>query len=110
MNKKTLGMSIAMAVVMILLPLAYLFAPSHWGMPLMVMSFLAINPVFSGIVGWFTGGDIRGRWAFPLVNAALFLVTASCIFGIAPAFAVYALFYVGIGYALMGIRKLFPKD
>lgn len=110
MKKSVLWSLIVIAVVMVVLPVIYLFTPSHWGMSLTVLSFLAINPVFSAVLGFFTGGDIRGRWWLNLASAALYLVTAWCIFGFVPAFLLYAAFYVALSFIAMGVRKLFPKD
>lgn len=109
MKKTVIWSSVSIAVIMVGLPVAYLFAPANAGMMLVVMSFLAINPVYSAVLGIGIGGQFKALWYLPLVNAAAYLITVCCMFGPDSAFLIYACFYLLLGYLGVGIRKLVSK-
>lgn len=109
MKKTVIWSWVSMAVIMVGLPVAYLFAPSDAGMTLLGMSFLAINPVYSAVLGAGIGRQFRALWYIPLVNALIYLITVCCIFGFQSAFLLYAGFYLALGYLGAGVRNLIPK-
>lgn len=109
MRKRIIGCSIAMAVVLVVLPIAYLFAPADAGMMLLMLSFLVLNPVLAMVLGSCISPCFRELWYFPAVTGLVYLATVCCIFGPNGAFVMYALFYMTLGYAAAGVRKLFEK-
>lgn len=109
MSKSFIRSLIAVVIVMVILPVIYLFTPADWGMSLCVLSFLCINPVFSIGLGIYAGEQIRELWYMPLISTLMYLLTAWVIFGIETAFLIYAGFYLILAYPAMGIRWLVEK-
>lgn len=77
------------------------------GMALCMIAFFIINPMYSAILGYRCGKDVKGMWNLPLVSAIAFLAGTWLFFDIKePWFIVYAVVYLAIGWIAMGIRML----
>ena len=99
------------AVVMLLIPfLVTKLVQSDGAFLVVLMLFFCVNPFVSLLVGLRAGEQIRQRWYWPFVNAALFLMGVWLNFDMGdPAFFYYVGLYLLIGYAAMGIRLIFRK-
>ena len=94
-------------VVMFLLPFAVARLASECsGMALCMILFFIVNPIYSAILGYRCGKDVRRMWNLPLVSAIAFLAGAWIFFDIHEIwFIVYAGIYLAIGYIVMFISK-----
>ncbi|MCD8236825.1 MAG: hypothetical protein LUD00_09265 [Prevotellaceae bacterium] len=82
------------------------FAPADAGMVLCMILFLIVNPIYSAILGFRCGRNIRQMWYLPLVSSVAFLAGTWLFFDIKEAwFTIYASVYLIIGWAAMGVRK-----
>ncbi len=69
------------AAVMFLLPfIAVTFVKGDSGMAVCFLLFYAVNPIYSVIVGFFTGKNIRKMWSLPIFSSILFLLGCMDIF------------------------------
>lgn len=109
MKKSLIRSLIAIAIVMVVLPVAILFTPADTGMTLCMILFLAINPVFFLGLGIYAGEQVQEIWFVPLIAAGIYLVLSWLMFGLVAAFLLYAAFYLVLGYGAMGIRWLIAK-
>lgn len=76
------------------------------GMALCMILFFIINPIYSAILGFRCGRDIRRMWNLPLVSSIAFLTGTWLFFDIKEAwFIIYASVYLIIGWTVMGISK-----
>ncbi len=98
-------------LVMIGLPwLAVTFAPADAGMAICFLLFFLVNPIFAIADGYYVGKEPQKAWSEPLGNALLFLLGAWLFFDRGePAFYLYALVYLGLGYFAMGISTLIAR-
>ena len=101
----------ASSVVMLAFPwLAVTFVKGDAGMAACFLLFLAVNPLYSVIIGAFAGKDLRYLWSLPVISAALFLIGTWIFFDMGEtAFILYAAVYLALGIAAMLISTLFKK-
>lgn len=98
-------------MVMFILPFAVAKLASECsGMALCMMLFLIINPIYSVILGFNCGKNIRRMWNLPLVSSIAFLAGTWLFFDIKEIwFLIYAAIYLALGWIAMFIRKAYPK-
>jgi hypothetical protein len=107
-NKRAIIIWLAIIIlVMFTLPFAVARLASECsGMALCMMLFLIVNPVYSAILGYRCGKDIKKMWNLPLVSAVAFLAGTWIFFDIHELwFVVYATVYLAIGWIAMAISK-----
>lgn len=107
-EKKAITMWLAITiVVMLLLPFAVVRLASECsGMALCMILFFIINPMYSAILGYRCGKDVRRMWNLPLVSAIAFLAGTWIFFDIHELwFIAYAVVYLIIGYVALFISK-----
>lgn len=107
-NRRTIITWIAVTViVMFVLPFAVARLASECsGMALCMMLFLVINPIYSVILGFNCGKNIRRMWNLPLVSSIAFLAGIWLFFDIKEIwFLIYAAIYLALGWIAMFIRK-----
>lgn len=94
-------------IVMFALPFAVAGLASECsGMALCMMLFFIVNPIYSAILGYRCGKDIKKMWSLPLVSALAFLAGTWIFFDIHELwFIVYATVYLAIGWTAMAISK-----
>ena len=94
-------------IVMFALPFAVAGLASECsGMALCMMLFFIVNPIYSAILGYRCGKDIKKMWNLPLVSALAFLAGTWIFFDIHELwFIVYATVYLAIGWTAMAISK-----
>lgn len=94
--------------VMFALPFAVAALASECsGMALCMILFFIVNPVYSAILGYRCGKDIKKMWSLPLVAAIAFLAGTWIFFDIHELwFIVYATVYLAIGYLAMAITNI----
>lgn len=109
--RKLLKRAAISALIMIGLPcLTVFFVPEDMGMGICLLLFFVVNPVYTMVSGWKDGKDSRQQWSSPAITALLFLAGTWLFleWGEA-AFLVYALGYLLIGIASMGISAFVKK-
>ena len=80
------------------------------GMALCMILFFIVNPIYSAILGFRCGRNIRRMWNLPLVSSIVFLAGTWLFFDIKEVwFIIYALVYLTIGWTAMGISKYLNK-
>lgn len=101
--KKTLLWLSASAFIMIALPwLTVRFVRGDAGMAVCFVLFFALDPLWSSVLGVFSGGDPKARWFLPILSAAFFLAgTWLCFDPGEKAFLLYAAIYLILGGATM---------
>ena len=99
------------ADIMLLLPwLAVTFIKGDGGMEVCFLLFYGVNPVYSVLAGVFAGKDGKRLWYLPILSAALFLVGTWLFFDMGePAFILYALVYLALGFAAMLVSMLIHR-
>lgn len=99
------------AVIMLALPwLAVTFVKGDGGMAACFLLFFAVNPIYSLVIGFFSGKDMRHLWSLPVISAALFVVGTWVFFDMGEmAFILYAAVYLVLGMAAMLISMLIRK-
>lgn len=107
-NKRTIIIWLSVTIiVMFALPFAVAGLASECsGMALCMMLFFIVNPIYSAILGYRCGKDIKKMWNLPLVSALAFLAGTWIFFDIQELwFIVYATVYLAIGWTAMAISK-----
>lgn len=107
-NKRAIIIWLAITIlVMLALPFTVARLASECsGMALCMMLFLIVNPIYSAILGYRCGKDIKKMWNLPLVSAVAFLAGTWIFFDIHELwFVVYATVYLAIGWIAMAISK-----
>ncbi len=96
-------------VVMFALPFAVARLASECsGMALCMILFFIVNPIYSAILGFRCGRNIRQMWKLPLVSSIAFLSGIWLFFDIKEVwFIIYASVYLIIGWMAMGTSKYF---
>lgn len=96
-------------VVMFALPFAEARLASECsGMALCMILFFIVNPIYSAILGFRCGRNIRQMWKLPLVSSIAFLSGIWLFFDIKEVwFIIYASVYLIIGWMAMGTSKYF---
>lgn len=94
-------------LVMFILPFAIARLASECsGMALCMILFFIVNPIYSAILGYGCGKDIRRMWNLPLVSAIAFLAGTWLFFDIKEVwFLIYAAIYLTLGWIAMFVRK-----
>lgn len=106
-NTMLFWLSTSLAVMFILPFMIARLASECSGMALCMILFFIINPVYSAILGYRCGKDVKRMWNLPLVSAIAFLAGTWLFFDIKePWFIVYAIVYLAIGWIAMGISKM----
>ncbi|GFH98571.1 hypothetical protein IMSAGC004_00966 [Bacteroidaceae bacterium] len=105
-KESVLWLAISIAV-MFALPFAVAgLALECSGMALCMILFFIVNPIYSAILGFRCGRNIRQMWNLPLVSSIAFLVGTWLFFDIKEVwFIIYAAVYLIIGWTAMGISK-----
>lgn len=76
------------------------------GMALCMLLFFIVNPLYSAILGYRCGSNVRLMWNLPLVSSVAFLAGARLFFDIREVwFIIYATVYLIIGWTAMGISR-----
>ncbi len=107
-NKRAIIIWLAITIlVMLALPFAVARLASECsGMALCMMLFLIVNPIYSAILGYRCGKDIKKMWNLPLVSAVAFLAGTWLFFDIKEIwFLIYAAIYLVLGWIAMFVRK-----
>lgn len=99
-------------VVMFALPWAVARLASECsGMALCMMLFFIVNPIYSAILGYRCGKEIKKMWNLPLVSSIAFLAGTWLFFDIREVwFLIYAAAYLAIGWAAMFVSKYLRKS
>lgn len=98
-------------IVMFVLPFAIARLASECsGMALCMILFFIVNPIYSAILGFRCGRNIRRMWNLPLVSSIAFLAGMWLFFDIKEVwFIIYASVYMIIGWMAMGISNYLNK-
>lgn len=99
-------------VVMFALPWAVARLASECsGMALCMILFFIVNPLYSAVLGFNCGRDVRRMWNLPLVSSIAFLAGTWLFFDIRDVwFLIYAAAYLAIGWAAMFVSKYLRKN
>lgn len=99
-------------VVMFALPWAVARLASECsGMAFCMMLFFIVNPIYSAILGYRCGKEIKKMWNLPLVSSIAFLSGTWLFFDIREVwFLIYAAAYLAIGWAAMFVSKYLRKS
>ena len=82
--------------------LAVTFVKDDAGMAICFILFFVVNPIYSVIIGIFSGKNISGLWCLPIISSVLFLVGAWIFFDPGEmAFVMYAVIYFVLGISAM---------
>lgn len=98
--------------VMFVFPFAVArLASEYSGMALCMILFFIVNPIYSAILGFRCGSNIRQMWNLPLVSSIAFLAGTWLFFDIKEVwFIIYASTYLIIGWTAMGISRYLRKQ
>lgn len=98
--------------VMLILPFAVArLASDCSGMALCMMLFFIINPIYSVILGFNCGKNIRRMWNLPVVSAIAFLAGTWLFFDITEIwFLIYTAIYLALGWIAMGMSRYITKS
>ncbi len=110
--KKNIILGIVVStVVMLMFPwLAVTFVKGDVGMAACLFLFFAVNPLYSVIIGVFTGKNIRHLWSLPIISAMLFLIGTWIFFDMGEtAFILYAVVYFVLAIVAMLISMFIRK-
>lgn len=111
-NRKEMILWLTISVViMIALPFTVARLASECsGMALCMILFFIVNPIYSAILGFRCGKNIRRMWNLPLVSSIAFLAGTWIFFDIKEVwFIIYAAVYLIIGWTVMGISSYLNK-
>lgn len=76
------------------------------GMALCMLLFFIVNPIYSAILGYRCGSNVRQMWNLPLGSSIAFLAGTWLFFDIREVwFIIYATVYLIIGWMAMGINR-----
>lgn len=111
MKKNYIMWLILSIAVMFILPWAAVtFVKGDAGMAACFLLFFAVNPIYSIIIGIFSGRNLKERWSLPIISAVLFLLGTWIFFNMGEiAFLLYAGIYLVIGMAVMLVSALISK-
>lgn len=107
-NRRVIMVWLAVTVaVMFALPFCVVrFAPADAGMALCMILFFIVNPIYSAVLGYRCGSNVRLMWNLPLVSSVAFLAGTLLFFDIREVwFIIYATVYLIIGWTAMGISR-----
>ena len=99
------------AVIMLALPwLAVTFVKGDAGMTACFVLFFAVNPIYSVVIGFFAGKDMKHLWSLSVISAVLFLVGTWVFFDMGEtAFILCAVVYLALGVVAMLISMFIRK-
>ena len=98
------------AFVMFWLPMFAIMFGGDNALAACLLLFLIVNPVYALGVGCYAGANAKERWSLPMITAVMFLVGVCIMFTMTElAFFIYAVCYLAIGYAAMGLTMLVFK-
>ena len=96
--KKLLVFSLISALLMIGAPPIALVFDGLDAIGMIFILFFAINPIYSLIIGIFTGKSLKKLWPLPIISASLFLIGVFvALKSFDPAFLLYGAIYLLIG-------------
>lgn len=97
--------------IMLFLPWAAVtFVKSDAGLVVVFLLFYAINPIFSAVIGYFSGKNIKKMWSLPVICAIAYLLGAWLFFNMGDlVFVKPASIYLVIGIAMMFLSAFFVK-
>ena len=79
-------------------------------MAVCLLLFIAINPIYSVVIGIFVGKDVKHLWSLPVISAVLFLIGTWIFFDMGEmAFVLYAVVYLVLGIVTMLISMIIRK-
>ena len=79
-------------------------------MAVCLLLFIAINPIYSVVIGIFVGKDVKHLWSLPVISAMLFLIGTWIFFDMGEmAFVLYAVVYLVLGIVTMLISMIIRK-
>lgn len=106
-HKVTMTWIAVTITMMFALPFAVVRLASECsGMALCMILFFIVNPIYSAILGFRCGRDVRQMWTLPLISSISFLAGTWLFFDIREVwFIIYATTYLAIGWTAMGINK-----
>lgn len=109
-NNFILWVMISMVIMLVLPWLAVSFVKGDAGMAVCFILFFAVNPIYSVIMGVFSGKNIKSLWGMPVISAILFLLGSWIFFSIGEkAFILYAGVYLILGIAAMTISMIIHR-
>ena len=86
------------------------FVKGDAGMAVCLLLFIAINPIYSVVIGIFVGKDVKHLWSLPVISAMLFLIGTWIFFDMGEmAFVLYAVVYLVLGIVTMLISMIIRK-
>ena len=86
------------------------FVKGDAGMAVCLLLFIAINPIYSVVIGIFVGKDVKHLWSLPVISAMLFLIGTWIFFDMGEmAFILYAVVYLVLGIVTMLISMIIRK-
>lgn len=111
MKKPLILWPIASAAVMLLLPwFVSALTGSGAGMAVSLLLLFAIDPLYSLVVGFFAGKEMKQLWSLPVLSALLFLPGALFFLGMdANAAFLYAAVYLVCGAVAMLLSRMLQK-
>ena len=99
-------LAVSVAVMFALPFCAAQFAPADAGMALCMILFFIVNPIYSAILGFRCGRNIRQMWNLPLVSSIAFIAGTWLFFVIREVwFIINATVYLIIGWTARGISR-----
>ncbi len=109
-NNFILWVMISMVIMLVLPWLAISFVKGDAGLAVCFILFFAVNPIYSVIMGVFSGKNIKSLWGMPVISAVLFLLGSWIFFSMGEkAFILYAGVYLILGIAAMAISMIIHR-
>ena len=109
-NNFILWVMISMVIMLVLPWLAISFVKGDAGLAVCFILFFAVNPIYSVIMGVFSGKIIKSLWGMPVISAVLFLLGSWIFFSMGEkAFILYAGVYLILGIAAMAISMIIHR-
>ena len=114
-RKKILVLLLGVCITAIVMPglprLAVTLVTADSGMPVSLLLFLAVNPLYAALVGLVSAADPKVLWLLPFAVAETFILGAMLAFECAdPSFYLYAGIYLLLGIGFMLLRVIWKKE
>ena len=110
MKKLYFGLIFLAIVMVALLWIAASFVKGAAGTAAVIILIFAVNPVYSAILGVFSGKNIKKLWFLPIISALIFFIGTWIFFELnEPLFFLYTAAYLVLGAAAMLISALITK-
>ena len=98
MKKALIGIGASAVLMFLPIMLIGLLADENAVMGLCILDFYVASPLFSVLIGIFSGGQLKRLWFLPIVAAALFWAAAWCFLSAGDfTFIMYSLCYAAVG-------------